>query len=464
MKKIQPIYWVLFFYACCLVCGLVFCDGTGDMGDSVVHYIFANSAPLHPELYFHHWAKPVFVLLASPFAQFGFNGVKLFNIILSVLSVYFTFRVAEQLKLGHAWLAGLMLACMPLNYILTLSSLTEPLFAFVTIVSLYLCLQQKYFTSIIIVSFLPYVRSEGLIILGVFLLFVLYQKKWKVVPYFLFGSVLYGIAGFTVHHSLFWVITEIPYAHLSSVYGSGSLFHFVEQLTNVAGIPVYILMSIGILVGLACLLRKQFSVELHLLIYGGFLSFFIAHTLFWFLGIFNSMGLNRVFLGVAPMMAIIALCGFNFIADRLNKNVPIKSAVTAIFCVYIIIFPFTPNPSAIHVKKDLMARQEKVIADSVAEKVKALNEPGLPIMYNHYYLGIAFNNDRHNKTHRIPLLRAELTNLKSGNIIVWDNKLVGTETDLQKAELDSLSYLKSIAIYRAKDYGQEIIYAVYQMK
>lgn len=464
MKKIQPIYWVLFFYSFCLLLGLVFCNGTGDMGDSIAHFVFAQSAPKHPELYFHHWAKPVFVLLASPFAHFGFNGVKLLNCILSLLSIYFTYRVAEKLQLQTPWLAALLLACMPLNYILTLSSLTEPLFAFVVIVSVYLTLQQRNLSSTILLSFLPYVRSEGLIILGVFFLFEIFKRNWKVLPFFMFGSVLYGIAGYSVYHTFFWVITNIPYAHLSSVYGSGSLFHFVEQLTNVVGIPIYMLLCFGIILGLIAIIRKQFSTELHLLIYGGFVSFFVAHTLFWYLGIFNSMGLIRVFIGIAPLMALIALSALNTLIESFNKKSKTKNVLLSMITAYIILFPFTPNPSAIQFKKDLMAREEKLQALRVAEKIKSMNKVDGAIMYNHYYLGVALNNDRFDNSQRIPLLKSELKNLKHGSIIIWDNKLVGTETDILKTELDTLKSLTPIASYSTQDYGQEITYAIYQMK
>lgn len=136
--------WLLVIYCGCLAAGIFFFTGTGDMGDSVAHFLFARYAVVHPELYFHHWAKPVFVLLASPFAQFGFEGAKVFNALVSMACVYFTYRVAFQLKLKQHWIVALLLICMPLNYILTLSALTEPLFALFTILALYWCLGKKY--------------------------------------------------------------------------------------------------------------------------------------------------------------------------------------------------------------------------------------------------------------------------------------------------------------------------------
>jgi hypothetical protein len=41
------------------------------------------------------------------------------------------------------------------------------------------------------------------------------------------------------------------------------------------------------------------------LIYGVFVAYFIAHSMFWALGIFNSAGLLRVFLAVLPLMYLI---------------------------------------------------------------------------------------------------------------------------------------------------------------
>ena len=51
----------------------------------------------------------------------------------------------------------------------------------------------------------------------------------------------YKNAGFYIYNDLFWVINKIPYARLSSTYGSGELFHFIDQMNYVVGIPIYIL-------------------------------------------------------------------------------------------------------------------------------------------------------------------------------------------------------------------------------
>ncbi|MFM7015656.1 MAG: hypothetical protein ACKOX3_04940, partial [Bacteroidota bacterium] len=91
-------------------------DGTGDNGDSILHYLHARYAPLHPEVYFYHWSKPLYVLFASPFAQFGFTGIKIFNALLSLGSIYLTYQISKLLQLNNTFVSALILICTPLYY------------------------------------------------------------------------------------------------------------------------------------------------------------------------------------------------------------------------------------------------------------------------------------------------------------------------------------------------------------
>jgi hypothetical protein len=52
-----------------------------DVGDGIMHYFISNASWENPELFLHHWGKPLFILFSSSFAQFGFYGMVIFNII-----------------------------------------------------------------------------------------------------------------------------------------------------------------------------------------------------------------------------------------------------------------------------------------------------------------------------------------------------------------------------------------------
>ena len=105
-RRLSPIQIILPLYSLLFLLVLFTFEGTGDAGDSIHHYLYARYAPYHPELFFDHWAKPLYVLLAAPFAAFGFEGVKGMNILASIGTAYFVFRSAQKLNLPGAWMAS----------------------------------------------------------------------------------------------------------------------------------------------------------------------------------------------------------------------------------------------------------------------------------------------------------------------------------------------------------------------
>jgi hypothetical protein len=464
MKK-NLIYYLLTFYALICTLTIIFFNGTGDVEDSIAHYLFAKSALLHPELYFDHWAKPVFVLLASPFAQFGFTGMKIFNALVTLFTIFITYKIAEKLKIKNVWLVVVVMMFSPLYYVLTFSGLTEPLFALFVSAGVLLCVRQKYLAAAIVISFLPYVRSEGLIIEGVFTLYLINKRIWAFIPWLLTGSIVYGIAGYFVHGTFFWVFTEIPYAKLTSVYGSGSPFHFVEDLINVVGIPLYILFWIGFLSLIIAFITKKTTLEENILILLGFTCFFIAHSLFWYLGIFNSMGLKRVFLGVIPLMAIIIVNGFNFVTEELLSDKLIaKKILQGVIILYIIAFPFMPNPSSINWKKDMTLCNEQQLANKIVHFIKNKNIITYPLYYNHHYFSVALNVDHFDKSRKQNLTFECLNQMKPGSIIIWDNRYALKESGITIEELDTDSDFEKLFSCTGPERFGEITYVVYRKK
>ncbi|MDB5280970.1 MAG: hypothetical protein JWO06_45 [Bacteroidota bacterium] len=328
-------------------------NGTCGEGDSIGHYQYARYAPIHPALFFHHWAKPLFVLLASPFAQLGFTGIKIFNVLASALTIFLTWQTALLLKIKRNALAVLFMILSPALITHSLSGLTEPLFALVLIASVFLYLKNKYILSILLISFLPFVRSEGLMICGVFALLLLIERRFFLVPLLAAGHVVYSVAGYKIHGTLFWVFTKIPYARLSSAYGKGTWGHFFVHLPQIIGIPLCGLLILG-LIALIISLVKRVSVldniREWLLIYGCFLVYFFAHVVFWGLGIFNSFGLMRVLIGILPLMCLIELRGFNLIDIFPSPKVKMAFLVIGLFCI--IVFPFAKSEYAWHYKRD----------------------------------------------------------------------------------------------------------------
>lgn len=461
--KNSSIYILLLVYSILAALTIFFFHGTGDGADSVMHYLFARYAPRHPELYFNHWAKPVYVLLASPFAQFGFPGIKLFNAIVTGFSIFFTFSIAQLLNFKNALVAAVILLLAPQYYAITFSGLTEPLFALFVSLGVYAALRGKYLAAALVISFLPFVRSEGLIIIGVFGIYFLLKGKWRFIPALMFGHVVYSLAGVFVHHDILWVFTKIPYANMGSPYGSGRLAHFVIQFYYMVGAPIYILFWIGTVVIIYKAAKRTAGHDLFVLVLLGFFAFFIAHTLFWYLGIFNSMGLKRVLAGVMPLAAIIALAGLNFLTEEIFKErKSLRNAVQFALLAYICIFPFTSNKAALKWERDLSPLADQEAAASAAEFIRQGTGTQHRFLFNHPYLSHALDIDHFDVNRRIDLNAPSLQNTKAGDVVIWTDAF--SPYDLTKETLDNSPRLEYLYNSRVLEGKTTIVYSVYEVK
>jgi 4-amino-4-deoxy-L-arabinose transferase-like glycosyltransferase len=227
------------------------------------------------------------------------------------------------------------------------------------------------------------------------------------------------------------------------------------------GVPVYALVWIGMVAIVIGLIKKRKGPEEGILVLLGFLCFFVAHSLFWYLGIFNSMGLKRVLLGVMPLMAIMALNGFNIIAEGLAKRPQLKAAVIVLLLTYIVIFPFTANPSAIRWKKDLMMTEEQKMAFRLKDTVLKLGAISGPMIYDHQYLSLVFGLDHFDAGKRLSLTPDHIQALKPGGIVIWENQFAEEKSGLKKEQLDADSRLTRLYTREIDDFGKRIEYAVY---
>lgn len=309
---------ILVIPVCVLLCVIgVLTDGTGDDGDSIMHYLYARYAFLHPENFLNHWAKPLFVLITALPAQLGFIGIKLFNILCISATSWLTYLIALKFRFLYSWLIFALFLLSTATYSFGFSGLTEPLFALWLMAGIWFLLSDRLVLGTVWLSFLPFVRSEGLIIIVVLVVYLVIKRKWLSVPLLGVGHLVYGLLGLTLYKDFFWIFNKNPYATLKGVYGSGELWHFALHMDQILSKSLRILLVIGLLKGVHLLFswlknklnHKWSNFDELFLVYGLFAVFFAAHSMFWYLGIFNSFGLMRVFLGVLPLMILIIMRG-----------------------------------------------------------------------------------------------------------------------------------------------------------
>lgn len=443
---------ILLYFIICVWVSFNF-KGTVDSGDSITHFLFAKYSFVHPSFFLHHWAKPLFVLLSSPFAQAGMTGMKIFNSLISTLTLIFTYFTAKKIIKDNSFVSVIFLCFAPLNFTITFSGLTEPLFAFFLIFSFFLYVSEKEKGALILISFLPFIRSEGLILLGVFTFYLIMKRKIRIIPLLLTGHVVYSIAGYFYYHDFLWVFTKIPYAKLSSTYGSGPLLHFINQMIFVIGIPFDIFLYLGIFFIIISFfsgkLRTQIKYykEKLILVYGGFCAFLVAHSLFWYLGIFNSMGLKRVMICVIPLMALIALDGYNFLMQILIKKKIVGVIIGFILITSIVVFPFTGNPAAIKWNKEFSPENDQILMREMTDYIKK-NYSYSMLYYNPPFISLEMGIDHFDTTKRkeLPEIYKD-RNIQKNALIIWDSWYAIVENAISLEQLQNDKRFKEEKVF-----------------
>jgi hypothetical protein len=326
--------------------------------DSYNHYLIARFSWQHPgELLLDQWGKPLYNILASPFAQFGLIGVEIFNILLLIGTAWVTYFTARGLNFAHAWVAFLLALASPIFFDNVISGLTEPLNAFLLITTVYLFVKDKVFAGAILAGFLPFARSEGFVIMavvGFYLLFI--RRSYKGFGLLLFGSVFMNLIGWIVEGEPFWVITSNPYikyqveslVEKKNICGNGDWDHYLVRLKWIIGIPRLVLFGLGTaLVSLLYLRnpRDKILQKLFYLVLGIYFLYFAIHSFIWYKGIMGSCGYERVMVVIDPLAAILMAFIFELIL-RFSKDILsgkwrfVFNGLLAIFFMLVLYWPW----------------------------------------------------------------------------------------------------------------------------
>ena len=415
-------------------------NGTGDWGDAIYHYLYSRYAFQHPENFLNHWAKPVYVLFTAPIAQGGFTAVKFFNIGMLLSSIWLAWQVGKHLEIDRSWLVVLLMATAPMTGYQTLSGLTEPMFACWMMLGIFGLVKEKYIVALLWLSFLPFVRSEGLIVFCVLFLYLLIKRKWYLLPLLTVGHIIYGIIGYFYYGDFLWIFNKMSYATLDGAYGSGPFWQFADKMHTVIGDFQPVLLIICLLTGLVSLIqywrgKGLFSIDKLWLVYGIAVAYFLAHSIFWYFGIFNSFGLLRVMIGVLPLFALIMIEGIN----TLISFFPITNRTTWEFSFLglLIITLFFYYHKKINYKFHFFQNAAQEGQNQLVEKHLS-NYPSYTYFFDAIHLALPLEADWFDPNiHRTTPQLFTGEPIPNKSLIFWDNIFSGRERKIPLEQLKS---------------------------
>ena len=318
--------------------------------DSWNHYLYARWSVKHPLLLLDLWGKPFFTVLAMPLAQLGINAVYVLNVLATLGTAWICYLTGRKLALRNPWLLIILFGFQPVVTANVFSALTEPTNALVLAYVIYLFVSDRYVLGFFCASFLPIIRTEGIVILFSLIPFVWLKRQLSKLPLLFSGTFIYAIfAGFVSGKWNYFIVENPYFKHESSGKfdpGSGEFMHYIQNHQHITGVWVSILLVGAWLLilkyGLGRIRKKtpdemsQFALWL---LWPVFLGYFLAHSTIWYLGAMGSHGLIRVFFVVSPVVAILA----HFVIHRLmNLDISLLTRGTKIVTVlgcFMLTFP-----------------------------------------------------------------------------------------------------------------------------
>jgi hypothetical protein len=417
-------------------------DNTYDSGDSLMHYLFARWAWKHPENLLNTWAKPLFTLLLAAPAQFGFRGAVLFQCGVVAWSAWLAYTIARRLRLPAPVLAMVFCYAAPDYFRIQYSGLTEPLFGLVLVGAVSLALHGRLRASAAVLGCLPLVRSEGIALWGLWVVFLLWERQWKALPWLALGIGLYSlVGGLFMDYNFAWLLTNSPYA-LHSQYGSGEWHRFIDHFPTLLGWPLTLFFVLGIGYTLrrmaqpAVWQQYEFRAEI-LLLDGSIVLFVLVQSVLWAFGLFGSFGMLRVMTVIVPLCAVLCLRGLAVLSGLATRPAA-RRWVLAGGTLAVIGLLFSkdfgiklPNGQLLgsggnlHWRRDFKPIGDAVVAEQAARWLKE-HDPQLnwhPVAYQQLSFGATLDVDPFDPSQRVPLIAGGVSNLEGmpvGTYVYWD--------------------------------------------
>ena len=422
-------------------------------GDNFVHYRVSKFAFDYPHLFMDHWGKPLFTALSAPFTYFGsYKGMQIFNIICVISSSFFVYKIGRKLNLKGSFIAPLIVLSSPYFFLITTTAMTESFCAFVLILAVYLFLYERYVLATIIISFIPYARTEGFLFLAIFAFCLGLTKQWRSMPFIFLGFVFYGTIGLFYYGDFFWLITKSPYQGAADIYKSGEWYHYLIKMHEIFGVLLTCISAIGFLISIVYLRLKKIKWSTFLLLSGCATLYFVAHSIAWWLGKGGALGLSRIMTVITPLLAVFALFSLDLILRRIKWPLVRVISTMALGCLMITV----PFYKGVH-KFD--AEAEVKVYDKVIAYLEESNLDQKFLIYPNAYLTFKMDIDPFNENRSKEWVydRNEPSKrFESGSIFLWDSHLGPNEGGVSEEELDADKRLRLITTF----YPDEPLYVI----
>lgn len=291
--------------------------------DDLTHFLFARWARWFPSYLLHIWGRPGLTIPLASVAwaddiEAAWRASRVLSAMVTAVTALLAARLALRMRMPRPQLVVLFCYAQPLVAVLAITTLTENFAALYLISALSLLHAGRPKSASILFSLIFVTRHEAIILWPVWLLgLFLYRKTPRgwVVPAMcsLWAPVVHNVAFYAVFRR--WPVEIFSRPHGSTEYLAGGPLAYIPDALY-AMTPMVMGLA---LIGGAWFFRNR--MPLIPLLAGVFL---LAHIVVKAIGVFASGGYGRFMVTMFPLVAILALAGWNQIVERLKDGQPLR--------------------------------------------------------------------------------------------------------------------------------------------
>lgn len=329
------VVWAVLAFSILSIAAALTSDGFLE-ADAATHYLFARYA-LHTPFYLVNvWGRPLTTALyALPAALAGRAGARMASLFCAIACALFAWRLAVLERYRWPALAAIFTLGQPLLFLHSFSEMTELPFATLAVFAFWAYRRQYWGSLALASSLLPLGRPEGFGFCALAGVALVFHRRWYWLPILVAPVVAWSYIGWVVegHNGVWWLWlrNSWPYSATSD-YPRGSPLRFVLELpvlVSPAAVP-------ALFIGIRQAFAADEPMEPHVrrcrrLIAAIPLTVLVAHSIFYWRGIFSSNGELRYLLIVAPFWGLLAASGWEWAFARLHLRAP--AATAALFLI-----------------------------------------------------------------------------------------------------------------------------------
>lgn len=468
--------------------------------ENYTHYFYSLIFFKKPSLFVNLYARPIHLILSSPFSQLGIYFLEIYNLIVNLAASYFIYKSATKLNFKEPFFIGLSYLFLPYVFISNLTTLTEPTGSLLLSLSIFLYVSGNKKWASFVISWLPYIRPEYIIFLGLFFLLSLYLKNYQYLPYLLSGTLILFPLGALYYNDIFWLISKNPNLVETLTYpGKKDIFYYLINYMSFAGSLLSLMLVYSFFYIRLINDNKSIKGSLFILIS----IYALAHISFFsisqYLNLFGSSANLRYLLTLTPISSLLIGYSIDFlikinspvlfllpyslyfplyisyISYQREHVIPISltfllSALAIIFIAYMkryywILYPVLFLSMVVMIKSTFILPKPLDEEDKTVKTASIwLKERNLQSRY--FYLSNAFliyDLDLNMNDEKMSFLR-NYPDAKKGDILVWDAHFsreidkVDLSVFFNKGYKKLIDFSSSVIAYPYKDNFKVVIY------